>query len=74
MRPCWSMLPRVGRVVPVINFSSVLLPAPFWPMMPTASPGATAKLTSRSTQCSSRGSTAGRNQEATRRHSPPHWR
>ena len=29
----------VGCVVPVIIFSSVLLPAPLMPMMPTASPG-----------------------------------
>ena len=45
-----SKLPPVGCVVPARILSSVLLPAPFAPMMPTASPAATSKLTSRSTQ------------------------
>ena len=43
-RPVMCTPPVVGCVVPVIIFSSVLLPAPLMPMMPTASPGLTVKL------------------------------
>jgi hypothetical protein len=39
-RPVMVTLPVVGWAVPVISLSSVLLPAPLMPMMPTASPGA----------------------------------
>ena len=44
--------------MPASSFSSVLLPAPFWPMMPSTSPGSTVKVTSSSAlngvRCSSR--------------------
>ena len=42
--------PRVGSVMRLRIFSSVLLPAPLRPMMPTTSPGCTSKLTSSSAQ------------------------
>ena len=42
-------LPRVGRSMPTIVFSSVVLPAPFGPMTAMASPGCASRLTSRST-------------------------
>ena len=51
-RPPMDTLPCVGNVVPVIILSSVLLPAPLMPMMPSALPGSTVKLTSRSTHLS----------------------
>ena len=38
-RPVTDTRPSVGWVVPVIILSSVLLPAPLMPTMPTASPG-----------------------------------
>src|SRR5690606_6542209 len=50
--PATCTAPSVGRVVPVMSFRSVLLPAPFWPAMATASPGPTKKEMSRSTQLS----------------------
>src|SRR5216683_5856472 len=37
------MLPAVGERSPAIRLNSVVLPAPFGPMMPTASPGAIAR-------------------------------
>ena len=51
-RPSMKTEPVVGCVVPVMSFSSVLLPAPLMPMRPTASPGLTEKPTSRSTHFS----------------------
>jgi hypothetical protein len=48
--PPASTVPVVGRVVPAIILSRVLLPAPLMPMMPTASPGAMSKLMSCSIQ------------------------
>ena len=42
--------PSVGSVIRERIFSSVDLPAPFRPMMPTTSPGFTSKLTSLSAQ------------------------
>ena len=44
------MWPLVGGVIRDRIFRSVLLPAPFRPMMPTTSPTRTSKLTSRSAQ------------------------
>jgi len=38
IRPCTSISPAVGRVTPATSFSRVLLPAPFSPMIATASP------------------------------------
>src|SRR5688572_25853058 len=73
MRPPLSITPVVGNVVPVISFRSVLLPAPFWPMIATASPASTEKLISLSTQCSSCGATGKPNQDATRDHSLPQF-
>ena len=43
----------VGSVMRLRIFSSVLLPAPLRPMMPTTSPGSTSNDTSRSAQKSS---------------------
>ena len=34
------MVPALGAVAPVISENSVVLPAPFGPMMPSASPSA----------------------------------
>src|SRR3546814_19506675 len=51
-RPVSATDPVVGCVVPVIIFNKVLLPAPLMPIMPTASPEPTAKLTSRMTHLS----------------------
>lgn len=54
-RPARSARPRVGAVIRVRIFSRVDLPAPLRPMMPSAVPGATSKLTSasaRHTSCS----------------------
>ena len=48
-RPLTLTLPVVGWVVPVISLSSVLLPAPLMPMIPTAWPGSRAKEMSCST-------------------------
>ena len=45
-----SALPSVGSVMRERILSSVLLPAPLRPMMPTTCPGFTSKLTSRSAQ------------------------
>src|SRR5580692_11068811 len=39
------MRPRVGRVMPEMQFSSVLLPAPLGPINPTIDPDSSAKLT-----------------------------
>src|SRR5438874_5692112 len=47
-RPCNSAQPRVGLVMRDSTLSSVLLPAPLLPMMPTTSPGSTLKETSSS--------------------------
>src|ERR1700744_6481025 len=44
--PSSSMRPRVGRVMPEIQFNSVLLPAPFGPINPTIDPASSAKVTS----------------------------
>src|ERR1700752_3907839 len=44
------MLPLVGSGTLEITFSSVLLPAPLRPRIPTTSPRATSKLTSSSAQ------------------------
>jgi hypothetical protein len=49
-RPPMVTLPVLGAAVPVISLSSVLLPAPLMPMMPTASPGWTSKSMPRNTQ------------------------
>ena len=49
-RPCSSTDPVVGVSVPHMSCSSVDLPEPLRPMMPTVAPGATSKLTSRSAQ------------------------
>ncbi len=45
-RPWISALPVVGSVMRERILSSVLLPAPLRPMMPTTSPASTSKLTS----------------------------
>ena len=37
--------PLVGRIRPEITRISVVLPAPFGPITPTASPGLTSRLT-----------------------------
>ena len=39
--PSRAMVPALGAVAPVISENSVVLPAPFGPMMPSASPSAT---------------------------------
>ncbi len=39
MRPLTSTVPLVAESVPAMIFRSVLLPAPFGPMIPTTSPG-----------------------------------
>ena len=49
-RPLSVIVPDVGAVIRESSFSSVLLPAPLWPMMPSVSPRATSKLTSRTAQ------------------------
>ena len=49
-RPCTEMAPSVGNNVPVINCSSVDLPEPLRPTMPTVSPARMSKLTRRSAQ------------------------
>ena len=46
--------PSVGAVMPASSLRIVLLPAPLRPMMPSVSPRATSKLTSRSAQNSRR--------------------
>ncbi len=48
MRPCVAMRPAVGCSVPQTICSSVDLPEPLRPMMPTVSPRPTSKLTSES--------------------------
>src|SRR3954471_6232657 len=60
-RPRTSSRPRVGRRILVSSLSTVDLPAPFGPMMPSASPGLTVNDMSRTAQnscsasaCSSR--------------------
>src|SRR4051812_43205285 len=53
-RPCTVTRPWVGVSKRVASLSRVLLPEPLAPMTPRASPGATAKVTSRSAQNSSR--------------------
>ena len=66
-RPCSRTSPSVARVVPVMILSSVLLPAPLKPTMPTASPGDTVKLMSRSAQlCWWRGAPKGSSHSASR--------
>ena len=52
-RPSSVMVPLVGAVMRESSLSSVLLPAPLWPMMPSVSPRATSKLTSFTAQKSS---------------------
>ena len=52
-RPFSSTRPFVGSVIRDRIFSSVLLPAPLRPMIPTTSPGCTSKDTSSSAQKSS---------------------
>src|SRR2546423_7792121 len=47
--PASSTRPAFGRSEPASTFSSVVLPAPFGPTMPMASPGATRKSTPSST-------------------------
>ena len=47
--PLRRMLPRPGFSNPAMDFSSVDLPAPFGPMMPTISPISTEKSTPLST-------------------------
>ncbi|MNC51746.1 hypothetical protein D3C75_1010510 [compost metagenome] len=69
MRPFTCTWPWVGCSVPVIIFSKVDLPAPFWPMIPIASPGSMAKLMCFSTQCSLEALTGRKNQLAIRCHS-----
>src|SRR5262245_43648891 len=49
-RPYSRTSPSVGAVISDRTLSSVLLPAPFGPMMPTASPRLRLKLTSCSAQ------------------------
>ncbi|MDT4830779.1 hypothetical protein FQZ97_642550 [compost metagenome] len=44
--PAKATWPRSGATPPAIRLNSVLLPAPFGPMMPSASPGASARLMS----------------------------
>jgi hypothetical protein len=44
-RPCMVILPSVGSVMRARIFRSVLLPAPFLPMMPTTSPSSISKDT-----------------------------
>ena len=44
--PSSSTLPAVGRIVPESRLKSVVLPAPFGPMMPTSSPARTSSETS----------------------------
>jgi hypothetical protein len=51
-RPRVRDTPSVGVVMPLITFSSVLLPAPLDPMMPSAVPSSTLNDTSRSDQIS----------------------
>src|SRR4051812_17700825 len=53
MRPCMRTAPSVGRRIPAITFSNVVLPLPLWPISPSDSPSRTSKLTSRSAQKSS---------------------
>src|SRR5829696_1975671 len=45
-RPCSSTPPAVGRTSPESRLKSVVLPAPFGPMMPTSSPARTSSETS----------------------------
>ena len=52
-RPEIRTLPSVGRRTRAITFMSVVLPAPFRPMMPTDSPGRTQRLTRESAISSS---------------------
>ncbi len=47
-RPLTATSPCVGASVPAMICSRVLLPLPFRPMMPTASPRSTVRLTSSS--------------------------
>src|SRR5512135_3658663 len=54
IRPWMSIAPVVGRVIRVRSLSSVLLPAPLRPMIPTTSPWRISKSTSRSAQKASR--------------------
>src|SRR3954452_23191229 len=44
--PCMTAWPRVGSVIRLRIFSRVVLPAPLWPMTPSACPFWTSKLTS----------------------------
>ena len=46
MRPRARIVPVVGAVTRLSSLRSVLLPAPFLPMMPTTSPCSTLKLIS----------------------------
>ena len=50
MRPLVRTSPAHGSVIREISFSAVDLPLPLGPMMPTASPSRTVKLTSASAQ------------------------
>src|SRR5262245_9008354 len=47
--PSKRMRPAVGATAPSMRLNSVVLPAPFGPMMPTASPGAIARSRSSAT-------------------------
>src|SRR5205809_393890 len=49
-RPRSVMVPPVGAVMRESSLRIVLLPAPLWPMMPSVSPRAASKLTSRTAQ------------------------
>ena len=53
MRPQMAIWPRVGSVIRLRSLSSVLLPAPFRPMIPNTSPSCTSKVTSRNAWISS---------------------
>src|SRR3972149_3691060 len=59
-RPATRPRPVVGWVIRARIFSVVLLPDPFGPMIPNASPGRTAKLTPRRAQKSSEPAIRGR--------------
>ena len=45
-RPFWRTWPVVGLRMPAMHFSSVDLPEPLWPRMPTVSPSSTVRLMS----------------------------
>ncbi len=53
MRPRERMRPSVGRRMPAMHFSSVVLPEPLWPISPIEEPCSMSKDTSRRAQKSS---------------------